>query len=301
MSFRTKRPAHGNRINLEKLESRTLFAAGPAVATIDLVNGQIVVLGDHRRGDVITVSLNAGTNQFDVVTDSATESFDVAAVTGGIRVDGQGGDDQITIDPAVTLPATLIGGKRHDTILGGGGDDVMDGGSGNDALDGRDGDDFILGQGGRDSCKGGSGDDDVDGGGGSDSVDGDDGVDRIRGGGGGDSCSGGDGDDDIRGGPGRDRVRGDDGRDSFDDDRDLFEDRGDDDADSGEHLKPGQVPPAVLASFNTNFPGATIREIELEQEGGGQLFKIEFFTDVGLRQKARFTADGGLIPGGDDD
>ena len=63
------------------------------------------------------------------------------------------GDDQIIIDPAISVPAQVFGGD---------GDDVMQGGSGDDVLDGGAGDDVILGGAGDDAIAGGDGQDFVD-------------------------------------------------------------------------------------------------------------------------------------------
>jgi Ca2+-binding RTX toxin-like protein len=50
-----------------------------------------------------------------------------------------GGNDTMTVDPAVTLPIVANGGSGNDTLRGGVGNDVLDGGDGNDTLETRDG------------------------------------------------------------------------------------------------------------------------------------------------------------------
>src|SRR6185436_7223995 len=58
------------------------------------------------------------------------------------------GDDVITLDPSVTVPATLIGGQGNDTITGGGGDDTISGGDGDDRINGSAGrDNYVFADG----------------------------------------------------------------------------------------------------------------------------------------------------------
>src|SRR5439155_26538311 len=65
---------------------------------------------------------------------------------------GNGGDDVLSIDDAVTKPATLQGGAGNDLLRGGGGNDSLDGGSGDDTLDGGLGGDLFKGGAGIDSA-----------------------------------------------------------------------------------------------------------------------------------------------------
>ena len=84
-----------------------------------------------------------------------------------VQVQGLAGDDQIIIDPAISVPAQVFGGDGDDLLQGGSGDDVLDGGAGddvilggagNDAIAGGDGQDFADGQQGSDQVQSGTGD-----------------------------------------------------------------------------------------------------------------------------------------------
>ena len=310
---------------LEVLETRRLFAVavGGGSATIDESTPRLDVEGT-RRADQINVDLNAGTGNIDVtINGQLAGSFSPAQVPAGIRIDGGRGNDTIVVGQAITLPVEIRGDKGNDQITGGGGDDNIDGGAGRDNCAGGDGRDSITGGAGNDVITGGGGADHVDGGHGNDDCSGDDGPDtvagglgrdrlagavgddRLRGGGGRDDCDGGDGDDDIDGGSGRDRVRGGGGSDDFnepaDDGRrgrgrgsDDVEDRDGDDRGDGEHIPPDLAPALVITAFNALFPGATIREVEREQEDEGPVIKIDFFLN-GRRMRAEFTEAGQLI------
>ena len=309
--------------SLESLESRRLYAADPGgTATIDTSTPRLDVEGT-RRADQITVDLNATTGNIDVtINGAAAGSFAVAQIPAGIRIDGRAGNDTIVVGAAVTLPVEIHGDKGNDVITGSSGNDTIDGGAGRDSCAGGAGDDSIRGGNGHDSLSGGAGDDNLNGENGNDSCDGGDdsdsvvggngtdslvgalGDDHLRGGNGRDSCDGGDGNDDIDGGRGRDNLRGGNGTDDFNDALDdgprgrgaddIVEDRGDGENETDDNIAVGEVPAAVMAAFNTRYPGATVREIERELEHGALEYKIDFFTG-GRRMRARFTEAGQFI------
>ena len=99
----------------------------------------------------------------------------------GFTVNALNGHDTIAVDPAVSFPATLMGGNGRDTVTGGSGDDVIDGGNGRDLLVGGAGNDLLLGGNSRDVLDGGDGDDILAGGRGRDAVTGGLGTDRFDG------------------------------------------------------------------------------------------------------------------------
>ena len=153
---------------LEGLEGRTLFAVAPAAAV--LTGGMLDVTGT-KKSDDIHVALNSATGQIDVTAGTTLlGSFDLSAVTHGIRVDAGNGKDNVLIDAALTLDATLLGGNGKDTLTGGGGNDTLDGGNGKDTLVGGAGDDTLDGGAGKDMLDGGDGDDTLTGGSGKDSL-----------------------------------------------------------------------------------------------------------------------------------
>ena len=154
--------ARQGRPTLEGLEGRTLFAVAPAAAVLS-PNGLLDVTGTRRSED-IHVGLNAGGTQLDVsVNGTLLGSFDLSQVT-GIRVDAGNGRDNVVVDAAVNVAATLMGGNGGDTLTGGSAGDTLDGGNGKDVLAGGAGDDTLLGGNGRDVLDGGAGIDSLDGG-----------------------------------------------------------------------------------------------------------------------------------------
>src|SRR5256714_3335758 len=124
--------ARQTRPTMEGLEGRTLFAVAPAAAV--LTGGTLDVTGT-KKSDDIHVMLNAGTSQLDVtVNGTLLGSFNVSAVTQGIRVDAGNGKDTVMIDAAITLDATLLDGNGKDSLTGGSGDDTLDGRQRKDVL-----------------------------------------------------------------------------------------------------------------------------------------------------------------------
>jgi Ca2+-binding RTX toxin-like protein len=204
----------------EPLESRRLLSA------ISLVSGGLTVIGDDTA-DTITIE-PAG---FDVrVTINGTSSSIPAPSQPNIKVLGLGGNDKITIDPSITLSATLLGGAGNDSLAGGGGNDLLDGGAGGDTLRGGGGNDTIdysaranavsVGL-GTVSDDGEAGEHDnvaadietILGGSGNDTLAGTTKPEKFVGNGGNDFVRGNDGDDTLDGGFGNDTLNGDAGND----------------------------------------------------------------------------------------
>ena len=102
-----------------------------------------------------------------------------AAAIAGFEINGNGGDDTISLAPNVTVPATLRGGPGNDTLSGGAGNDKLVGGPGNDTLIGRGGDDSLFGGPGNDKLLGGPGNDKLVGGSGDDLLLGGSGVNEL--------------------------------------------------------------------------------------------------------------------------
>ncbi len=200
--------------------------AGAANPSIMLRRGVLEVLGGVEDND-IDISLNAAGDQILVTKDTQpVQTFALAGVR-MISVDGDDGDDVITVDADIVLPAHLSGGDGDDEITGGGGDDEIRGGDGDDVLDGADGNDVVHGGFGDDEMTGGDGDDFMRGGPrglrdltrgiadnspnrplgdpddllDDDIMDGDDGDDVMFGGMGADEMNGGDGNDRMMGDP----------------------------------------------------------------------------------------------------
>ncbi len=107
-----------------------------------------------------------------------TELMCEATAIGGFEVNAGGGDDLVSVDPKVRVPATLRGGPGFDRLSGGGGGDKLIGGGGNDILYGRGDADSLFGGSDNDLLFGGSGDDLLSGGSGDDRLHGQGGDDR---------------------------------------------------------------------------------------------------------------------------
>lgn len=79
--------------------------------------------------------------------------------SGHIIVQGQGGNDTITVDSSISIPQILYGNDGNDTIQSGNGASVMIGGSGNDTLKGGNARDIMIGGTGQDTIQGKNRDD----------------------------------------------------------------------------------------------------------------------------------------------
>src|SRR6185295_10468238 len=76
-----------------------------------------------------------------------------------ISVEGLAGNDTITVDPDITIPAWLFGAAGDDRLKGGSGNNVLIGGSGDDLLVGGAGRDLLFGGVGADKLVGDAADD----------------------------------------------------------------------------------------------------------------------------------------------
>ncbi len=208
--------------------------APPAPNLGEIVDGVLFLNVGPRasqRGDSVTdgnesMSVRQEAGQVIVSLDGLEQSFTLGAVT-RIEADAGNGNDQLTFDNSVTLPATLAGGIGNDliryegsgntTIVGGSGDDRLFGGSGidiiyggigKDRIEGNDGNDQLFGGDDPDQIFGGDGNDVLEGGTGNDQLDGQNQNDVLRGGTGNDRLSGGEGNDQLFGDSGDDRLVG---------------------------------------------------------------------------------------------
>ena len=215
---------------LEALESRVLMAL-----SVSLNKGQLVITGSD---DADTINISIAADQIKVDLNSAGFTSPLASVR-QIRVNGGRGDDRISVDPAVALPATLQGGGGDDRLQAGGAPTHMAGGPGNDFLFGGSAADVLSGGPGIDTAdysarngrikitldgkandgavgeaNGSEGDNvlaDIErviGGTGNDSITGSAGRNTLQGGGGNDTLVGARGDDLLIGGPGNDLLQG---------------------------------------------------------------------------------------------
>lgn len=279
---------------LEALEGRRLLSA-------TLGTDGVLDVAGTKSHDVIRVSLNASdATQLDVTVNGTTNTFDLASVTAGVRINGGKGNDDIRVDEtngAITLDFTLVGDKGNDTLAGGSGDDALDGGVGRDTLAGGAGNDRLMGGKGNDAASGQAGSDELHGDAGKDDLDGDEGDDDLFGEAGKDELDGGEGHDSLDGGKGKDAVNGGAGRDRFHatDQREVEDREADDDDDV--LVDASQIPAAVRDAFDSLFAGATVREVEMETEDGVAEYEFEFVTANGHEGEAKFDAAGNLLQG----
>jgi Ca2+-binding RTX toxin-like protein len=138
----------------------------------DVSNGDagfdvVEINGSPAAGDVFTARPNGARAAIDR-TNLVPFTVDFAAEA--LTVNGQAGDDQLTVSPG--LPGLLVaadggpgndsltGAEEADSLVGGAANDTLNGGGGSDLLDGQDGDDRLLARDGRgDLVRGGTGND----------------------------------------------------------------------------------------------------------------------------------------------
>jgi Ca2+-binding RTX toxin-like protein len=167
---------HGVAPTIELLEERRMFAAANGTAGADSIS----VYTDLLNRLVVSVNGNV-----------------VLANPASIEIYGLGGNDDITVNAAVTMGIYIDGGTGGDAIVGGSGDDTIYGGDGIDYIEGNAGHDILYGEDDKDEIHGGDGDDYLDGGADDDILHGDN------------------NDDVVYGGTGADLVYGDAGNDAF--------------------------------------------------------------------------------------
>ena len=149
-----------------RLQAGGTSGGGGGGSGVELVGGELRVTGTAGN-DTATVDLSG--SEYVVTFNGATRRFASSSVT-GIRLDGLGGADTLSVNTTVTLGATIIGGDGNDVLWGGSGPDTLDGGAGADQLRSRTGDDTL---------RGGIGNDLLTPGGGADRAFGDDGDDQF--------------------------------------------------------------------------------------------------------------------------
>jgi Ca2+-binding RTX toxin-like protein len=138
----------------------------------DVSNGDagfdvVEINGSPTAGDVFTVRPNGARAAIDR-TNLVPFTVDFTAEV--LTVDGESGDDHLTVSPG--LPGLLVtadggsgndsltGAEEADSLVGGAGVDTLTGGGGSDLLDGQDGDDRMLARDGKgDLVRGGTGND----------------------------------------------------------------------------------------------------------------------------------------------
>ncbi|MEE1754446.1 calcium-binding protein [Streptomyces sp. SP18CS02] len=156
----------------------------------------------RRQGSVAVVS--DGSDGVRATAPCVQRSQDTAEcpLPTAVQVNGQDGDDGITVSPNLDAPSTLYGGSGKDRLNGGPHADRLVGDEpagvsglttatpGNDTLNGGPGNDTISGLGGNDTISGGAGNDTLNGNEGNDTLNGNTGNDTLTAGSGNDSLIG---------------------------------------------------------------------------------------------------------------
>ncbi len=178
---------------IEPLDQRVLLSA-------QLTGGVLTLTGTDNADDLAVMADPTFIDVLDAKVNGATSYYSLASVT-KIDIDALGGDDRITIDPALdslAYPASVSGGAGNDRITTGAGADTIDAGDGNDK---------VYANGGADSILGGAGSDTIYGGDGADTILGGTGNDRIIAEAGNDVCDGGKNNNFIDAGDGNDVIK----------------------------------------------------------------------------------------------
>jgi Ca2+-binding RTX toxin-like protein len=146
-----------------------------------LVNGELQV-GGTAANDAIAVNLSRdGLSLVVLLNRQVVGTYPLSGVT-RIEVHGLGGNDKVTVNPKVLVPADLYGDGGNDILTGGAGPDRLFGGGGNDVLTGGIGNDVLVGGFGNDKLSGGLGANVLIGGVGTDRLTGGTGDDLLIGG-----------------------------------------------------------------------------------------------------------------------
>lgn len=163
----------------------------PPASFASVIGGVLTVQGTGAA-DKITITYAGGAY---TVNRNGTASTLSGKDVSKISLDGSDGDDVITLDSSVLVPAYLYGNNGNDKITGGAGNDTLAGGAGKDSVFGGLGDDRLGGNGGHDQMYGEAGKDRLYGGDGNDLLDGGSSTDRLWGEAGNDILYGQSGDD----------------------------------------------------------------------------------------------------------
>lgn len=163
----------------------------------------------RRQGGVVLVSDTAAVIRAAAPCVARSPHTAECPLPAAVQVNGQDGDDAITVSPNVDAPATLYGGGGKDLLNGGPhadhlvGDDLASPSGlasatpGNDTINGGPGNDTISGLGGNDTINGAAGNDTLNGNEGNDTLNGNTGNDTLTGATGNDSLNGEEGNDTL--------------------------------------------------------------------------------------------------------
>ena len=178
--------------------------ASPGIGEVFAVGNDLVVNG---TSDANLIEVRGSTSELRILVDGFDHGL-FSRPSGQLIVNALDGNDEIRLQPLVSVDTMLNGDAGDDVIRGGVGVDTIFGGTGDDSLFGRGGNDLIFGEAGNDRLFGTDGNDTLDGGSGNNTLIGGAGNDQITGGDGIDTVFGSAGDDTIHAGGGADIISG---------------------------------------------------------------------------------------------
>ena len=149
---------------IDTLEARTMMAAhglkAEAPVALDITTAaynegtQLVINGSAKNDNINVTRTDAGL----LITNTGGWNTLITGDYKSIRVNGNAGNDTITIDASVNTNTVLHGNAGNDSLTGGNGNDQLFGEAGNDTLNGRGGNDtFVTLGGGKDIVNGNDG------------------------------------------------------------------------------------------------------------------------------------------------
>jgi predicted extracellular nuclease len=153
----TNTPTVTRTFTATRTATATNTPAGGAQLVSDPCNpalSDLLVLGSGGN-DIIQIS-KAGGSVHVTLNNVSLGNF---APSGVIIVDGQDGNDIITIASQISQTSVLYGGRGNDILNGGNGTSILLGGDGSDVLDSGNGRDILIGGAGSDTLAGGNGED----------------------------------------------------------------------------------------------------------------------------------------------
>ena len=139
--------------------------------TLDMIDGLPETVQGTGSGESIQIRpYVSNPSLLEVLVGTSHPAPDGASISSikWLHIEGLGGGDTITVDPAITFPVWVEGGDGNDSITGGAGRDLIDGGAGTDTLIGGAGSDIMSGGDAADTLRGGAGNDSTNGGPGND-------------------------------------------------------------------------------------------------------------------------------------
>jgi hypothetical protein len=128
--------------HLEPLEARQLLTvSAPLTIAQVVVDGglQLQISGGNKSDSIGVRQISGGLNIGNGIWQTTVlGTFDSIVIRSGK------GNDEVAVNPNITIPVSIYGGVGNDTLRGGGGDDKLYGQGGSDVLVGNAGDDTLV-------------------------------------------------------------------------------------------------------------------------------------------------------------